>query len=105
MHACIHAAASYSAGQMAAVSKHYGVNGGHACPHHVCAQLPSGYPFVGGVALGIPAPSAGAGVFRQVKATTCTSAVKAPRMRRVDPTDEGLDIVILDWYRFALKTA
>ena len=37
--------------------------------------------------------------------STSTTRTCAPRMPRVAPTDERLDIVILDWHRFALETA
>ena len=92
---------SCSAGQMAAVTKHYGVNGGHACPHRLFVQSHVAIP-LWVVVLQSSAVRRCRGYQRQP--TTCT-CLEASRIRHVDPTDERLGIVILDWNCFALETA
>ena len=78
--------------------KHYDINHGRT-RLTVCVRNPKWLSLCGW-RRSSPAPSAGAG-----EHGLAPRAPVAPRMRRVDPTDERLDIVILDWYRFALETA
>ena len=105
MHACIHAGTFCSACQTVATvpSAHEGINnGGHAFPHRVlCAQSQVAIP------LWVVSPQSSAvrrcsGYKRQP--TTC-ACLEASWTRHVDPTDERLDIVILDWKCVALETA